>query len=222
MTQRIGEITAGAVLKALKGQDYVDLSHIDVRAKKLFIPIENQLFKLLLARGVIQREAYTQGKAVGSRGEEALTKVDALTLFGPAGPVAQFVTVPGELFPEIAIGGYLGDEKRCWRYTERKRRLDGRGKERVAAAHPQVPTEPILRQQMKAPYKFIIGLGNDELGYIVPANDFVPPVYEPRPHYGTDRCGDHHHYEESMSVGAQAAPLVSRAIVELLEQVHAP
>ena len=75
---------------------------------------------------------------------------------------------------------------------------------------------------MKAPYKFIIGLGNDELGYIVPANDFVPPVYEPRPHYGTDRCGDHDHYEESMSVGAQAAPRVSRAIVELLEQVHAP
>ena len=222
MTQRIGEITAGAVLQALTGQDYVDLSYMDVRAKKLFIPIENQLFKLLLGRGVIQREAYTQGKAVRSLGEEALTEVDVLTLFATTGPVAQFVTVPGELFPEIAIGGYLGDETRCWRYTERKRRLDGRGRERVAAAHPEVPTEPILRRQMKAPYNFIIGLGNDELGYIVPANDFVPPVYEPRPRYGTDRCGDHDHYEESMSVGAQAAPRVSGAIAELLEQVHAP
>lgn len=222
LTQRIGEIAAGTVLGALEGQDYLDIQRIDIRAKKLFIPIENQLFKLLLARGVIQRESYTQGKPAGGRGEDALTEVNVLTFWGQGKPVAQFVTVPGELFPEIVIGGYLGDEKKCWRYTERKRRLDGRGKERIAAAHPQVPTEPILRQHMKAPYKFIIGLGNDELGYIVPANDFVPPVYQPRPHHGTDRCGDSDHYEESVSVGPQAAPMISKAVVELLEQVDAP
>jgi hypothetical protein len=221
-TQRIGEIAAGTVLGTLEGQDYLDIQHIDIHAKKLFIPIKNQFFKLLLARGVIHREAYTQGQPAGNRGEDALTEVNVLTLWGQGKPLAQFVTVPGELFPEIAIGGYLGDEKKCWRYTERKRRLDGRGKERISAAHPQIPTEPILRRYMKAPYKFIIGLGNDELGYIVPANDFVPPVYQPRPHYGTDRCGDGDHYEESMSVGPQAAPIISKAVVELLEQADAP
>lgn len=222
MTQRVGEIIAGTVLEALKDQDYVDLHRIEVRSSKLFIPIENQLFKHLLAQGVIQREAYTQGKLAGPRGEDALTEVDVLTLFSPDEAVAQFVTVPGEPFPEITIGGYLGDEERCWLYTERKRRLDGRGKERVAAAHPQVPTEPILRHHMSARYKFIIGLGNDELGYIVPANDFIPPVYKPRPRFGTDRCGDDHHYEESMSLGSQTAPLLAKAIVDLLEQVDAP
>jgi hypothetical protein len=222
VTQRIGEIAAGTVLGALEGQDYADIQRMDVRSKKLFIPIENQLFRLLLTRGVIQRESYTQGKPAGSRGEDALTEVNVLTLWGPGKPLAQFVAVPGELFPEIAMGGYLGDEKKCWRYTQRKRHLDGRGKERIAAAHPHVATEPILRQHMKAPYKFIIGLGNDELGYIVPANDFVPPVYQPRPRYGTDRCGDRDHYEESMSVGSQAAPIISKAVVELLEQVDAP
>lgn len=222
VTQRIGEMIAGKVLGAIKSQGYPEIHRMDVRMKKLFVPIENLLFKQLLAQGVIHREAYTQGKPAGSRGEDALTEVNVLTLFGQNSPLAQFVTVPGELFPEIAMGGYLGDEESCWRYTQRKRRLDGRGKERIAAAHPQVSTEPILRHHMKAPYKFIIGLGNDELGYIVPANDFVPPVYKPRPRYGTDRCGDHDHYEETMSVGSQAAPLISKAIVELLEQINAP
>jgi hypothetical protein len=222
MTQRIGEVVAAAVLEALKDRGDQDIFRIDVRIKKMFIPIENQLFKQLLIQGVIQREAYIQGKPAGSRGEDALTEVNVLTLWGQGGAVAQFVTVPGELFPEIAIGGYLGDEQKCWRYTQRKRRLDDKGKERVAAAHPQVSTEPVLRHHMKAPYKFIIGLGNDELGYIVPANDFVPPVLKPRLRYGTDRCGDHDHYEETMSIGSQAAPLISKGIVELLEQADAP
>jgi hypothetical protein len=222
MTQRIGEIVAGVVLDALRDREYMEIDRIGVRIKKLFIPIENQLFKQLLVQGVIHREAYSQGKPVGSRGEDALTEVNVLTLLGQDVAVAQFVTVPGELFPEIAIGGYLDDEEKCWRYTQRKRRLDGRGRERVAAAHPQVSTEPVLRHHMKARYQFIIGLGNDELGYIVPANDFVPPVYKPRLRYGTDRCGDHDHYEETMSVGSQAAPLISKGIVELLEQVDVP
>lgn len=220
MTQRIGEIMAGAVLNSLVPRPYSDIHRMDVTAKNLFVPIENKLFRLLLQRGVIDREAYTQGKPEASAGEDALTEVNVLTFFGASGPMAQFVTVPGELFPEIAIGGYLGDSEKCWRYTQRKRRLDGRGKERVAAAHPQISPEPILRQHMKGNYKFIIGLGNDELGYIVPANDFIPPVYDPRPRYGTDRCGDDDHYEETMSVGPQAAPIISQGIVELLEQVN--
>jgi hypothetical protein len=222
ITQRIGEIVAGAVLGAVKNQNEVDIDRIGVQVKKFFIPIENQLFKQLLIRKVIQREAYIQGKPVGSQGEEALTEVNVLTLSNQGGTVAQFVTVPGELFPEIAIGGYLDDEGKCWRYTQRKRRLDGRGKERIAAAHPEVSTEPVLRQYMKAPYKFIIGLGNDELGYIVPANDFVPPAYQPKLRKGTDRCGDNHHYEETNSVGSQAAPLISKGIVDLLERVDVP
>ena len=220
LTRRIGQIIAGQALNALQEKEYTDIHGIQIGVKKLFIPIENLLFKQLLARGVIQRESYSQGRPAGSRGEEVLTEVNVLTFSGRQEAVAQFVTVPGELFPELAQGGYLTDSGEvCWRYTQRKRRLDGRGKERIAAAHPRVPTEPVIRQHMVAPYQFIIGLANDEIGYIVPANDFVPPVYQPRLRYGTDRCGDNDHYEESMSIGPQAAPRISEAIRELLEQV---
>lgn len=222
LARRIGQIVAAEVLRALGEQDYTELTRLRADSRKLFIPIENLLFKKLLAGGVLRRETYTDGKPAGALGRDIITEVGVLSLFGPRGAAAQFVTIPGELFPEIAGGGYLKDSETCWQYTQRKRRLDGRGRERTAAAHPDIPTEPVLRDYMKAPYQFIIGLGNDELGYIVPANDFVPPVYEPRPHYGTDRCGDDDHYEETMSVGPQAAPRISKALVELLEQVHGP
>lgn len=55
----------------------------------------------------------------------------------------------------------------------------------------------------------IIGLANDELGYILPEQDFAYPLNPFRP-------GDH--YEETMSVGKQAGPALLGAWRELLDQ----
>ncbi len=221
IVRRIGEIVSAAVLQGINDQQAVPIREIRVARKRFFIPLENKLFKLLIARGVIQRGTYTNGSFAGLEGEDLFTEVGLVSFLNSDHAVAQFVTVPGELFPEIAIGGYLSDGATCWKVSQRKLKLHGKGRERIGAANPGVPTEPVLKQHMRAKYKFIIGLGNDELGYIVPANDFVPPVLEPTPHYGTDRCGDSDHYEEGMSVGPKAAPRIADAIVQLLEQGHA-
>lgn len=53
----------------------------------------------------------------------------------------------------------------------------------------------------------VIGLANDELGYIMPKDDFVFPENPFDP-------GDH--YEETMSVGSNAGPLVMAAVKTLL------
>ena len=52
----------------------------------------------------------------------------------------------------------------------------------------------------------VIGLANDELGYILPQEEFVYPEnpFEP---------GDH--YEETMSIGPEAGPRLMEAIREL-------
>ncbi len=54
----------------------------------------------------------------------------------------------------------------------------------------------------------IIGLANDELGYILPAADFVSPqnYRDPGPSY-----------EESISVSAQTGPALTRALHYLLK-----
>ncbi len=220
LSRRIGEIVAASVLQGLNDREEAPIRKIGIARRRFFIPLENPLFKFLIARGIIQRGTYTNGSLAGLEGEDLFTEVGLVSFYSDH-LVAQLVTIPGELFPEIAIGGYLGDGATCWQVSQRKLKLHPEGRERIAAANPGTPTEPVIKEAMRAKYKFIIGLGNDELGYIVPANDFVPPVLEPTPRYGTDRCGDSDHYEESMSVGPKAAPLISDAVIQLLRQEHA-
>jgi hypothetical protein len=228
--QRIGEVIAGAALESLHGSTPVAIRGLDIKTKTLMIPLDNRYLQTLISKGVIQRETYTNGQPVKppATGEDVQTEVDLITLLGGAdmkdpqpkaieGPLAQIITVPGELFPEIALGGYLEDTDTCWKITERKKNIDGIGKERIAASNPGTPKEPVLREFLTAPYSFLFGLANDELGYIVPANDFVFPTYNPGPIFGIDRCGSKDHYEETLSTSSKMASLVSRALIELIQ-----
>jgi hypothetical protein len=58
-----------------------------------------------------------------------------------------------------------------------------------------------LKSMMPGPYRLVVGLGNDELGYILDPEDFDTRRYS---------------YEKSMSVGKQAWPLLLKAAQELL------
>jgi len=228
--QRIGELIAGAVLESLRSSTPVSIRGLDVKTKTLMIPLDNRYLQTLISKGVIQRETYTNGQPVRppAIGQDVQTEVDLITLLGGTdtkdlqpkpieSPLAQIITVPGELFPEIALGGYLEDTDTCWTVTERKKSIDGIGKERIAAANPGTAKEPILREFLTAPYTFLFGLANDELGYIVPSNDFVFPTYNPGPVFGIDRCGSNDHYEETLSTSSKMAPLVTRALIELIQ-----
>jgi hypothetical protein len=228
--QRIGELIAGAALESLQRSSPVSILGLDVKTKTLMIPLDNRYLQTLISKSVIQRETYTNGRPVKppAVGQDIRTEVDLITLLGRTGtkdarpkpieaPLAQIITVPGELFPEIALGGYLEDTATCWTVTERKKSIDGIGKERTAASNPGTPKEPVLRESVTAPYSFLFGLANDELGYIVPANDFVFPTFNPGPVFGTDRCGSKDHYEETLSTSSKMAPLVTRALIDLIQ-----
>ena len=61
-----------------------------------------------------------------------------------------------------------------------------------------------VKDAMTVPYKFVFGLANDELGYIIPAEDFSNELYN---------------YERSMSVGSQIGPATTEKILELLDSI---
>ena len=63
---------------------------------------------------------------------------------------------------------------------------------------------------MKGPYKFILGLANNEGGYIVPEADFNENVSI------FDETGDH--YEETNSPGKSTAPVYQKKALEILER----
>lgn len=62
-----------------------------------------------------------------------------------------------------------------------------------------------VKTAMTTPYKFVFGLANDELGYIIPAEDFSDELYD---------------YERSMSVGSQIGPVTTGKILELLNSIR--
>jgi hypothetical protein len=62
-----------------------------------------------------------------------------------------------------------------------------------------------VKATMTTPYKFVFGLANDELGYIIPEEDFSDELYN---------------YERSMSVGSQIGPATTGKILELLSSIR--
>ncbi len=132
---------------------------------------------------------------------EVLTELNLLRV----GPI-QMLTIPGELLPEVAIGGYDGSKTGSPLY------------ELVQAnnANPppmgQSPSGPYLREAMTGEHKWVVGLANDELGYIIPAYNFQ---LHPEVPYLDEAEGDH--YEETNSLGPDTQPLVSAQAERLLD-----
>lgn len=221
-TRRIGELLADASLSALAGAEPVAVDGLVIRTREVRLPLDNPRLQAMISHGVIQRPTYRNGRPVATPevGNEIVTETGLITLRSSGKPLVQILAVPGELFPEMLLGGYLTDTRECWAVTDRKKKMDGVGKERVGAARPGVSPEPVLRDFITAPTSMLIGLANDELGYIVPSNDFVFPSYRPGPVFGVDRCGSKDHYEETLSASSKMAPALARALVHLLREEH--
>jgi hypothetical protein len=215
-TQRIGELMAWAVTRALERAEPVIVTDFAVQSRRVMITADNRLQRYLLNKGVLQRMTFRNGEPAGQEGDDIETEVGLITFYGDQGPLAEMLAVPGEMFPELSQGGFLSSSAECWAHTPRKKAFDGIGRERTAAARPELSPEPILQTYFKSPFTFLIGLANDELGYIVPSNDFVFPQFFPFFRYGTDRCGDSDHYEETRSASSWMAPVISESLIRML------
>ena len=100
--------------------------------------------------------------------------------------------MPGEVFPESVVG--FDDE---WSH----------GLDRIDAGNPNppdlaaAPDSTPLKRVMPGEVVFLLGLGNDELGYMVPPYDYQLGT----PEYFDEAGGDH--YEETNSIGRDFLPV---------------
>ncbi len=108
------------------------------------------------------------------------------------GPVT-FATLPGEVYPEIINGGIDAVEGNDF---------------------GSYPVEvPPVREMMPGKHKFIIGLANDEIGYIIPNSQW--DIKEPFSY----RKGDAQYGEEN-SLGPETAPILHQNIKEMLSELQ--
>lgn len=113
----------------------------------------------------------------------------ALFSFGPA----TFATFPGEIYPEIINGG-----------------IDAPDGQDIETDPVEIPP---VRQMMEGKYKFILGMANDELGYIIPISEWdeeEPYIYE----------GRKSPYGEENSLGPETAPIIHSEFKLLVEEFY--
>jgi hypothetical protein len=105
---------------------------------------------------------------------------------------ASFLSIPGEIYPEIINGGIETPEGRDFQID--------------------VVEYPPLRKLMPGSFRFIIGLSNDEIGYIIPKSQWdVQPPYT----YKRDNAP----YGEENSIGPETAPILYREFRNILNEL---
>jgi hypothetical protein len=180
--QALGENLAILTVNALRGEKAWRPAgtRVAVAAKTIFVPMSG-LFNCGIFLGLVHPGWYWgKGK----------TELDVIRIGD-----LEILTIPGELYPEIAEGGIESPE---------------------GADYPSPPIEvPPLRSQMKGKLNMVVGLANDELGYIIPKSqwDKKPPYA-----YGRTQAPQ---YGEENSPGPDVAPTIHREAVALLKQFHA-
>ncbi len=200
----MGQMVADIAMDALEGGQVETAPALSFAAQTLKLPVENWGFQAMFLSGIIERTLYDYdaGELIDEDNTpRVLTEIDQVTL----GPL-QLLSVPGEVFPELAIGGY--DGSRIGSPLEVLIDEDNPAPPDLSLA----PAGPYWLDRLPTEHGWLLGLGNDELGYIIPSYDFVTDETLP---YLEEAEGDH--YEETNSLGPETADLLDEAIAELLD-----
>jgi hypothetical protein len=196
----VGRVYGYHALQAVAADEQVLEPDLSVRAKQFFLRVENEVFWVALNAGIFARTGhnYDEDELIGRNNTPDLrTEVNLLQI----GDVAALM-VPGELLPELWIGGYYGE------WTGPLQELvDDPERTDVALA----PDGPYLADLMPGRLNMLFGLANDEIGYLVPSWNYV---LHPTNEWFDEADGDH--YEETNSVGPDATPDVVGHATELI------
>lgn len=189
-TERYGRLVGRLAAAALANGKLVRLTPLQARSREVYLPMDNKVYQLGRQLGVLDREAFVwdgdprQAAPAGPKdGKKRLalrTEVAWLRL-----GELDVACVPGEIYPELVLDKVQDPPD-------------------AGADFPDAPIEPAVYKQLAGPYRMLIGLANDEIGYIIPKRqwDERPPFC-----YGRKEA----QYGEVNSVGPDTAPLLCAA-----------
>lgn len=162
---------------------------IHVKSQSVAVPCENTMLILARFLGVLNNNIARSGSRTSA---SILTEVSYMEL---GQEQAGLFFIPGELYPELITGNFLP----------------------AAESSLGLPAGyKVLSGMTGCEYQFVIGLCNDELGYIIPDNDYMLHEWLPYINIPKDSFG-REHYEETNSTG----PAAARAILEAMDSLIA-
>ena len=163
-------------------------------ARREFIcPVENPVLTVACQLGILSVDRY---EMPGRKGTGALiSEISYIEIDG-----VKILMIPCELFPELAYGGYLSADESA----------TGRGEE----------VNPVPLTEIAGDELLVFGLANDELGYVIPPNDYLLNEVQPYIDKVIDRHG-RRHYEETNSTGPETAGIIADNFRTLMDEVKA-
>lgn len=191
---RYGEEVGDLAAKAIDASTPIKLTPLQVVAKPIYLPVENPLYRAASAIRVLDRQA-TVWTGDKDRKGEPLTASNADQTMAVETEVAyvrmgdlHLACIPGELYPELVYGRFQNP-------------VDPN------VDFPEAPLEPNVAGLMPGKHWMMIGLANDEVGYIIPRRqwDRAPPFA-----YGRKEG----QYGEVNSCGSQVAPLIMATLAD--------
>lgn len=184
-TKEYGKKVAGLVMGITNEAELTPI--INIKSKTVSVNCENTA--LLLARfiGVLNNDV-TRTSATKAA---IITEVSYMTL---GSKQIGIYMIPGELSPELESGNFLSAAE---------------------AANGTEADYKVLSEMSDCEHNFVLGLCNDEIGYIIPENDFLLHEWFPYFNIPYDENG-RKHYEETNSVGPETAATLLTAMDELI------
>ena len=179
-TQVLGERIADLAADAAQSAKPVHIDKVEFAERIITIPVTNRGFEM-----AAQADMYKGRKKTTADGSTT-TSVGLIRISGSE-PVLEIALIPGEMYPELSLGGV----------------------ERYAGADfPDAPIETPIKSMLHAPFKMLIGLADDEIGYIIPKAEWD----EKAPYLQNAKKA---WYGEENSVGPDAAARIAAAMREL-------
>lgn len=198
-----GQAVAALANQALERATPIRLTPLAAATERIALPVENKLYKAARAMGVLQRSM------IGWTGDERLSN-DSQPAASPK-PIGSAVEtevgllmlgelavacIPGEIYPELVYGAFQEPVE-------------------PHVDFPSAAKEPTVASLMPGRRWLLIGLANDEVGYILPKRQWD----ERPPHaYGRDKP----QYGEINSCGPDSAPIILRSLARCAQRLASP
>ncbi len=180
----------GEVVMSIKNETLIEPA-INVKTEAIEIKCDNTALILVRFLGVLNND-------VAKDKDNNISIISEVSYLELGNKQIGVYMIPGELSPELESGNFLSAEE--------------------SANGTEVNYKP-LSEMSRCKHNFVLGLCNDELGYIIPENDFYLHEWLPYFNNAVEESG-REHYEETNSLGPKAAGTILDAMDKLISSVE--
>ena len=200
--EALGVNLAVKAREALDAAEVVASPTVSLTAMEVRFPVKNLFFQVAFNQKLLVRDVYDYD-ASKAPSKTNIPKIASELVMIEVGDLT-LVSIPGEIAPELLVGGYDGSRSGSGAIISTNNE------------HPpdlkRAPAGPYLLDKLPGKHKVPVGLANDEVGYIVPNWNFVLSSFP----YLSEADGDH--YEETNSLGPDTEPLLLKAYDQLIKR----